>query len=166
MAKFVFRLQQHLSIKEKIESQRKIEYGSALAALAEEQSKEAALETEKADKTAELSVKVREQIEPDLFEIYNSYIELLKKRIIGQREKVLEAEMFAEEKRLVLVEAMKEKKALQRLKEKDFEVFKEEEKRIEQSSVDEIVSYRYNLNNHRLNKTENGEAGETYERQS
>ena len=145
MSKFVFKLQKHLSVKEKIEEQRKLEYGAALSKLAEERRKEAVLETEKTDGIDELSRKVRERITPDLFEIYNNHIEILKKCIIEQQKKVLEAEIFAEEKRIIVVEAMRETKMLQKLKENDFELFAEEEKRREQSSVDEVVSYRYNI---------------------
>jgi len=145
MAKFVFKLEKHLSIKEKLEVQRKIEYGVAAAALEEERRKEVALETEKADKIGELSKKVKEKINPDLFGRYNDYIEVLRERIAEQHKNVLKAEAFAEEKRLVLVEAMREKKTLQKLKEKDYEVFKEEEKRLEQRNIDELVSYEYTV---------------------
>jgi len=143
MAKFNFRLQNYLSLKEKLEEQRKLEYGMALAALENERRAEAAIIAEKADKINEFSEMARKKIEPDKFALYNIYIEILKKRLIEQKKRVAQAEAFAEKKRLILVEAMKEKKALQRLREKDYEEYATEEKRLEQRVVDETVSYKY-----------------------
>jgi flagellar FliJ protein len=74
---------------------------------------------------------------------YNNRLELLKNRIKEQQERIVEAEAAAELRRLELVEAMKERKMLEAVKEKSYETYLEEEKRAEQRVVDEIVSYQY-----------------------
>jgi flagellar FliJ protein len=132
-----------LNLKEKLEEQKKLEYGTALAALEAERMKLAELEGELSEKLSEFSQMVKIKIEPDKFALYNMYIELLKQRIVQQKTEVKKAEEFAEQKRLILVEAMRERKSLEIIKEKDYDIFKEEEKRREQRFVDEIVSYRY-----------------------
>ena len=143
MAKFVFRMQSLLSVKDKIETQRRMEYGRALAKLEAEKQKLKNLEDEKTETIRDFSQKVKASITPDVFALYNTYLEVLKNRIIEQIIQVQKAEKEAEEKWLILIEAMKEKKMLEKLKEKDLEEFKDEEKRIDQRLVDAIVSYKY-----------------------
>ena len=143
MAEFEFRLQSFLSLKEKLEDQRRLEYGRAMAALERERKKEAVLIKEKEDTIDEFTKMVQTKIEPEKFTMLNIYIEIVKEKLVEQKKVVAEAERFAEEKRIVLVEAMREKETLQRLKEKDYEEFLVEEKRLEQRAVDEIVSYKY-----------------------
>ncbi len=143
MAKFVFRLAGLLSLKEKIEKRRENEYGAALAALEREREKLAELENELAQTVEELREFVQKSARSDTIAQYNAYIELVKKRIKAQIKAIQDAEEFAEQARLTLVEAMKERKTLETLKEKDFESYKEEEKRLEQKVLDEVVSYKY-----------------------
>jgi flagellar FliJ protein len=67
----------------------------------------------------------------------------LKERIAAQRKIVHAAEQFAEMKRKELVEAMRDRKTIERLRENALEEYKEDEKRGEQKQVDEVVSYKY-----------------------
>ena len=57
---------------------------------------------------------------------------------------VNKAKDFVEEKRLALLEAMKQRKVLEALKEKGKENYFKEELKKEQKMIDEIVSYKYN----------------------
>jgi flagellar FliJ protein len=82
-------------------------------------------------------------IKPADIRRFNNRIELLKVWIIEQEERVKQAEQEAEEKRLALVEAMKDRKALETVRERNYEDYKLEEKRSEQVVVDGIVSYQY-----------------------
>jgi len=143
MAKFNFRLQGYLNIKEKLEEQRRLEYAKALAILEEETRKRDALIAHRDDKIREFSELARVSIKPHLFAHYNVYIEVVKKRLEEQQKRVDEAAAEAERRRLILVEAMKEKKMLQTLREKDYELFVAEEKRLEQKTVDTVVSYKH-----------------------
>jgi flagellar FliJ protein len=157
MAKFIFRLQSFLTLKEKLEDQKKMDYGRAMAELERERAKLREIEGEKAMKVGEFTELAKGTIEPVKFTRYNLYIEVLKQRIIEQKKAVAKAEQIAEEKRLILVEAMKERKALQTLKDKNFEEFKEEEKRAEQRMVDEVVSFRFNAKKSAQAVSEGGE---------
>ena len=59
-------------------------------------------------------------------------------------QNINKAKEIVEEKRLALLEAMKERKVLETLKEKEKENYFKEELKNEQKIIDEIVSYKYN----------------------
>jgi len=143
MAKFFFRLQDFLDLRERIEEQKKQEYGLAVAKLEKEKQIKEALLREKDDSVNSFRSQIQTRIQPYQFRIHNDYIEWLKKRIIEQ-EKIIEiARQQAEEKRLELVEAMKNKRMLEKLREKELAEFFREENIAQQKVLDEIVSYRY-----------------------
>ena len=146
MAKFVFRLQSYLGVKEQLEEQKKNEYGEALRRVEVEKQKKRKLEqelSENVDSFKSALESAKAPIDPREIRRYNNRIELLKVWIIEQEERIKKAERFAEEKRLELVEAMKERKALETVKDRNYEEYLEEEKRAEQTVVDGIVSYQY-----------------------
>ena len=55
---------------------------------------------------------------------------------------VKKAQENVDKKREKLIEIMKEKKVLEKLREHQFEEYKKEEERSEQQRVDELVSYK------------------------
>ena len=142
MAKFIFRLQSVLNIKEKVEDLKRNEFGKAVSELALAKMEKERLELEKENCLEDFRSSIDTGIEPYAISRYNIYIEKLKKMIIRQQQVVVRAEAFVEEKRIELVEAMRDRKTLETLKENDFEEFLDEEKKAEQKIVDEIVSYR------------------------
>jgi len=143
MAKFNFRLQTYLNLKAKIEDQKRNEFGKAVAALELEKTKLVNLQQERNDCIDEFRKKVESTIEPGGINRYNLYLDVLKKRIAEQKSRVARAEAFLRAKRAELVEAMKNRKILETLKEKDFETYLIEEKKNEQKIVDDLISYKY-----------------------
>lgn len=142
MAKFVFRLQSVLGVKQKVEDLKKNEFGKAVGLLARARQKKADMEQSKADCIDGLRNSIDKNIEPKDILLYNQYIDRLKHMIELQEAVIIKVEAYVEEKRAELVEAMRDRKTLETLKENDFEEFLEEEKKAEQKVVDEIVSYR------------------------
>ena len=142
MARFKFRLQSVLSIKEKVEDLKKNEFGKAVMALAEAQRVKADMETARENCIEDFRRGIDVGIDPAAFARYNHYIEKMKWLIKRQEQVVAEAEAFVEIKRQELVEAMRDKKTLETLRDNDFEEFLVEEKKQEQKIVDEIVSYK------------------------
>ena len=57
----------------------------------------------------------------------------------------MQREQQLQEAREKLAEAMKERKTFEKLREKAFQTFVEEENKKEQKEVDELVSYRYGV---------------------
>lgn len=145
MAGFKFRLESFLGIKEKIEEQKKLEYGKALKKLDEEKKQLNTLINKKQNLIYSMKLSINSLgIKPDNLRRYNEYIDYIKKRISEQEKNVENAESFAESKRKELVEAMKERKMLDVLKENDNIEYNKEQVIKEQKIVDEIVSYKYN----------------------
>jgi len=150
MAKFIFRLQSVLNLREKLETQKELEYAQALKRLEEERAKERALVEWKQNCMEHLAKMVSGggdssdlRLDPEEIRRYNEFVEVLKERIATQKKAVHAAEQFAEIKRKELVEAMRDRKTIERLRENAFEEYREDEKRDEQKMVDETVSYKY-----------------------
>jgi flagellar FliJ protein len=144
MPKFQFRLQNYLELREKLEEQSKLEYGHAAAKAEQERHREAELKAQKQAALNEYRAKASEgSLKPHELERYTSYLRRMDEAIARQHEKVLRAEAKAEEKRLALVEAMKERKALEVLRDKRYSEYQREAQLAEQKVIDEIVSYKY-----------------------
>ena len=144
MAKFRFRFASNLRVKQRVEEQKELEYGKALAALELEKQRKEIMVTERENAILSFRESVNKRITPYDLQLKNNYLALLKENIIKQEKVIIKAEEAAELKRQELVEAMTERKILDKLKEKDYEEFVKEERLNEQKIQDEIVSYRYN----------------------
>ncbi len=143
MAKFVYRMQNILEIKEKFEAQEKAAYSVANARLMEEQEKLQGL------------LNRREGYEKRLKELQEGILDIKEiqacKRAINSMKSMIRDQMIAvhtaqrnlEMARRRLDEVMKERKTHENLKEKAFEAFKEELAAEEKKMTDELVSYTY-----------------------
>jgi len=143
MPKFEFRLQKYLSVKEQIEDQKEIEYANALRVLEEEKQKLIEFIKRKDDAVEKLRASVAKSIEPFEIRRFNNNIERLKHQITVQKERVAAAEEFAEQKRQELVQAMKDRKALEIVKENALEEFLIEVDRAERKQIDELISFKH-----------------------
>jgi flagellar FliJ protein len=143
MAKFQYPLENLLKVKEKVEEQKKGEYGKALKKLEDEKQKKIELFHLNASAADHLRKQIQQKVSPLMIASYNRYISYLKKKIEEQDRNIRKAEQFSDIKREELLEALKQKKTLEVLKEKQHLEFQEEEKRREQKHIDEIVSFKY-----------------------
>lgn len=143
MARFDFRLQKLLSVKEQLENQKEIEYAQALRVVAEEKQRLAEFMGARQKNVEDLRTAVSSTIETIEVIRLNNTIERLKQMIALQKERLRAAEVMAEEKRLELVEAMKERKALEIVKENAYEEFKRVQDIKERKITDELTSYKY-----------------------
>ncbi|MCL1843933.1 MAG: flagellar export protein FliJ [Defluviitaleaceae bacterium] len=143
MPRFQFRLQQYLGVKEQLESQKEIEYAKALRTVAEEKERLAQMYEQREEAVEKLRSAVSKSISPMEVRRFNNHIERLKHNIKVQTERVAAAEEFAEQKRQELVQAMKERKALETVKENAREEFLKEVDIAERKKVDELVSFKY-----------------------
>ena len=142
MAKFKYRFQTLLNVKENMEKNVKNELGIAVQELEKQkeilrklqyeiESQENEYRYEGERKTVIL--KLRQRLE---------YIKLIHERKEQQQQRVKEAKRNVDKIRERLIEAMKEKKVLENLKEKEWIVFKKEQEKLEQLLVDELVNYK------------------------
>ena len=125
---FKFRLEKILSLKEKIEEAKKNEIVNKKNNLISEM--------KTLDGSIELLKKRNE---------YTKYINYLKEVIVKLEKNIKMLELEAEKKRCELAEAVKERKVLDKFKEKEFEKYKKEEMKIESGIVNELVSYQYSV---------------------
>lgn len=143
MAKFVYRMQNILAIKEKLESQEKIAYSMANARLLEEQEKLQRLLVRRADYESQLKELSTGRLDLKQIQTCKRAIDSLKSMIRDQMIAVHTAQRNLEMARKRLNEVMKERKTHENLKEKAFESFKQELAAEEGKVTDELVSYTY-----------------------
>lgn len=143
MARFIYRLQSVLNIKEQMENQAKMEFGQAVSNL---QNEEDRLKTLKLRRETYMEEGRRLRAEGlDVLKLKENEqaVKVVDDLIIGQREKIKLAERAVERARVKLTEAVQERKVQEKLREHAFEEYLEEEKHVEAKEIDELVSYRY-----------------------
>lgn len=143
MAKFIFKMQSILSIKEKLESQAKAEYGIEVARLREEEEKLEAMRLRKEEFQGRLTEAVQNELVLRKIKDLENGVENIKYNMNLQRLVIKKQEERVELARERMDEAMKERKTYEKLKEKAFEEFLKELDAAERKEVDELVSFRY-----------------------
>lgn len=143
MAKFVYRMQNILDIKEKLENQAAIAYSQANQRLQEENNKLMQLLSRKNSYEKQARELVQNQIDVVEIQHCRKAIESMKVLIRRQMLEVQVAEKNAEAARRHLAELMKDRKTHEKLKENAFEEFKRELNAEDNKLVDELISYTY-----------------------
>lgn len=143
MAKFKYKMQSILSIKEKLEGQAKVEFGTARRELDLELDRLLALQKERerylneGKKLREGSVKLR-----DINDNRN-YIEKIEYLEEEQNKRIDNAKKKLEEKRIALTSVRQERMMQEKLRDKAFERFLEEENAAEALENDQHTSFIY-----------------------
>lgn len=151
MAKFIYKMQNILNLKYKLEEQAKIEFGLALQRLAQEEKKLAEIKDRQQACQTQLKLSVAGRLghspKLDLMKIrqLEQAYEVFKVKVRIQSYAVKDASLHAELARKKLKEAMIERKTHEKMREKAFEAFKIEVKQEEKKEVDELVSYQYGV---------------------
>lgn len=143
MSKFSYKLQNILSIKEKLENLAKMEYAIARNCLTEEEDKLKQLHERK-----NLYLEKRTRLQSSIINVKNirdneKSILIIDEYIKDQIFEIEKANKKLEKAKEKLTEAMLERKTHDKLREKAFENFMLEEKAIEGKEIDELVSYTY-----------------------
>ena len=144
MAKFKFRLQKVLEMRTQREQLLQRQYNELRKQAELEKMRLLKLIQDQETAREELSAKQRGTIAINEVMDYLAYLEVLKHDIERQTVVLREAEERAEEARQELLRASQEKKAVEKLKEKQFEEFQKEQQRLEVVFLDEVSSSRYN----------------------
>lgn len=143
MAKFIFKMENILEVKRKLEDQAKSVYANALAVLDEEQQVLFLLDQQKEGYKERLTSMMVASLNIDQIRTLEDAIEVMKYKICEQMVRVQDAEIKAERARQALQAAVVERKTYEKLKEKAFEEFKLEINAQEKKEVDELVSYTF-----------------------
>ena len=143
MAKFIFKMANILSIKEKLEDQAKAEYGIELMRLREEEEKKLRLEAKKIGYEEKLTQALQDYLDIRSIRRLEDAVEVMKFQIRMQEHIIEQQEARVAKAREKLDDAMKERKTYEKLKEKAFETFRQEINAAEQKEIDELVSFRH-----------------------
>ena len=143
MAKFIFSMQNILSMKEKIDEKEKAEYSQVMMRFNEEQDKLNELIERQSMAEVELKNTINEVLDVREIREKEDFLEIIKMYVKEQQLIVIACEEEVRQARERLNEAMKERKIYEKLREKAFEEFIQEENKREQKEIDELVSYRY-----------------------
>ena len=143
MAKFVYRMQNILDIKNKLEVQARNSYAAARIKLSQEEEKlDRMFEQKKA-----YEENYRQQLSGNInilqINICKNAIELCKNQIKKQLVEVKVASLNLEAAQKRLGEVMKERKIQEKLREKAYEEFLQELNDQEKKEIDELVSFRF-----------------------
>lgn len=143
MSKFIYRMQNILNIKYKLEDQAKTEFMLANQALREEEAKLQELKDRKYGYEETVRQLFKKNLQVDRIKENQEAIVRMEEFIIMQMARVKDAQRQVEIKAAQLTEVMQERKAQEKLKEKAFENFLQEENARESKEIDELVSFTY-----------------------
>lgn len=147
MAKFIYKMQNILNIKEQLETQEKQNFAMERAKLAEEEEKLRELNLRRKE-IAENGRKLRlEKIDILSIKENTALSEYIDSEIKKQIVKVKAAEKSVESARIKMQNAISERKIHEKLKENAFENFMKEENMAEAKEIDELTSYTYGQKN-------------------
>lgn len=142
MATFHFRLQTLLNVKKQLEKSIKNELGVAIQKMEQQKQILTYIQTEitkqeneyrKEGSSKTILAKLKQRLD---------YISVMRLREGEQQERVNEALRNVDKIRERLVEMMKERKVLEKLREKEFSLFQKEQEKADQLLVDELVSFK------------------------
>jgi len=140
MAGFVFRLQSLLDLKKHIEEDIKIKFGMAVKELERNKSILKAIEDEKHACMGEFTKKSGKKVFVNELAEYSKYISFLNQKSEIQKENVKKAQENVDKIREELIKATKERKMLERLREKRYEKFVREQLKNEQKLSEEVYN--------------------------
>ena len=144
MAKFVYKMQNLLDIKYKLEAQAKSDYAAAAAKLAEEEEKLAALYLKKRSYESHGKELLMDRINVLELKANKDAINAIKSMIRTQSLEVHVTQKNLEAQRLRLSEIMVDRKTYEKLKENKFQEFLQELSAEESKEVDQLVSFNFN----------------------
>lgn len=142
MPRFVFRLAPVLRQRERIEDEKKQLLAEALRALREAETELSALRTRRESIAREVASEHAE-LDGETLRITYAHLDFLTREIRAADQRVVERTTAAGLAREALVDASKDRKVMDRLRERQHEVFKQEELRLEQRDLDDANARRF-----------------------
>ena len=143
MSKFDFKLESVLNLRIQVEKSVINELSKAIGLLKQEEEKLETLIQEKDSITNQYREISTNKSNPTKLYEYRIYNKKMKQKIIKKNQNLNLAQKNVDNIRVRLAEAVKERKVLEKLKEKKLQEYMIEENKKEQKIVDEIVGYRY-----------------------
>lgn len=143
MRRFDFRFQRILGLKASVEEARKIALGEVIAILNREQELLARMRQTRQQYQQAGNSLPRSRLQPSLLGLNVSYLQRLEREIGEQQVHIRRVEAMVEDRRRKLVQATKERRVFEILKEKAWEAHQREAKRQERIQLDEVGEQLY-----------------------
>lgn len=143
MAKFVYRMQNILDVKYKLETQAQTAYGEANARLVEEELKLERIYDDINRYEDEIRANSSNVVNIEELKWCTNAIRIKKLEAEAQKKAIERARREAELARIKLNEAMVDRKTHEKLREKAFDEFKLEVAEAESKEIDELVSFQF-----------------------
>lgn len=147
MAKFVYKMQNILDVKQKLEVQARSSYAAASMKLAEEEEKLAALYLRKRNFEKQNKELLNGSLNVAEIKTCKNSIDALKSMIKNQAVEVHVAQKNLDRERVKLNQVMVERKTHEKLKERSFEEFVKELSYAENKEIDQLISFNYSEKN-------------------
>lgn len=144
MPKFIYKMENILGIKYKMEEQAKIAYGNARIKLMEEEEKLFSLNKKLVSYQLKLKGLMSDNLNIIKINHCREGIEVIKSAITKQQLQVKKAEQLVEARRTSLNTCILERKTHEKLKEKAFDSFILDYEGKQRIEIDELVSFKYN----------------------
>lgn len=143
MSRFRYRMQNILDVKSKLEEQARMEFALANRALQEEEEKLETLKQRKQAYEDEIVRLLHETLQLDRIKENEQASKTMDELIAAQQLQVRAAERKVDMARAKLQTVMQERKTHEKLRERAFDEFVQEENAKESKEIDELTSYRY-----------------------
>lgn len=140
MKKFKFTLQSVLNLKNSIEKQQRAELAAADARIRALEEELAAINLRHAVTRERFNREIREGISSTELLVYSTGFKVLRDKAAHQKRRILAAEEERRRIQLRLLETMKERKALEKLKARHLEEYREELRREDERIMDDFMS--------------------------
>lgn len=143
MAKFIYRMQNILDIKYKLEETAKQEFADALLRLRTEEDKQKQMIARRDGYAAEYESMLVGKLDFLAMEQCANSVDIMNEMIAAQDNVIRNRSKELEQTRQKLNQVIQERKMHETLKEKQFEEFQHELSMQEVKEIDEVVSYQY-----------------------
>lgn len=143
MKKFKYKMETLLKLKENLEKQLKIEFKNMNNCLNEEKEKLNKLNLRHNEYEGLLTKSLKDELNMININHNKQAIVFIREKTEKQEEIIKEIENALKNIRIKLIEAIKERKILEKLKDKEYERYKLELKREEEKENDEFISFKY-----------------------
>lgn len=143
MAKFIYRMQNILDIKYKLEETAKQEFADALLRLRTEEDKQKQMIARRDGYVAEYESMLVGKLDFLAMEQCANSVDIMNEMIAAQDNVIRNRSKELEQTRQKLNQVIQERKMHETLKEKQFEEFQHELSMQEVKEIDEVVSYQY-----------------------
>ncbi len=143
MRQFVYRFHRVLEIKERMEDVRKAALGEVVSVLNREEATLRDLQATRQKYVRSGIVQAETPVNASLLDLQSAYLQRLKRECAEKYEEIEQVEKVVEEKRKNLMEATKERRVFELLKEQREEVYKREQKRQERRLLDDVGTQLY-----------------------